>query len=384
MPFGKKKEEAVVDAGPPVDAAEAERTEMDDVVSAVRGAVSVNRLGSTYIIEISASSGDPKKAAKLANTLAEVYLDNQLETKFEATRTPRNGSTRRVGELRDELREAESKVEAHRARTGLLRTGDTTLTEQTIRDLNAQLTSAQNEYAEKNARLRNIDAQRKAGGSIDTIAEALNSANIGNLRTRQAELAVRKADVFRNYDEKHPDYQRVLAEEQDNARQIEAELQRIASSLEQEVMIARERVNSLQGSLNRAKGELAVNNRAGVEQAALERDAQATRTLFEEFNNRFKETGELEGITEADAVVDSYAPVPGGPSFPNTKLNLMLGFMLGLALAGLAGLVIELLDNYLSSPEEVERSRACPISARSRCCRPPAISPRRTSSRRST
>jgi capsular exopolysaccharide synthesis family protein len=170
----------------------------------------------------------------------------------------------------------------------------------------------------------------------------------------------RKADVFRRYGEKHPDYQTVIAEEADNARLIDAELRRIASSLDQDVVIAREKVSTLQTSLNQAKGELAVNNRAGVEQAALEREALASRTLFEEFNKRFKETNQLEPITDPDAVIDSYAPVPGGPSFPNIKLNLMLGIMLGLALAGFVGLVIELLDNYLSSPEEVEQVAGVP------------------------
>lgn len=356
LPFGK------ADPVPaePEDPAIAKRAELDGVVSAVRNAITVNRLGSTFIIEISANSHDPKMAATLSNTLAEVYLDNQLDTKFKATRRAQEWLDARVGELRDELRDAESKVEAHRASTGLLRSGGDTLTEQTIRETNAQLTAAQSDYATKAARLRNLNAQMRAGAGIDSIAEAQSSQTISNLRAAQSALTARKADVVRRYDVKHPEYQKVIAEEADNQRQINAELQRIASSLDQEVMIARERVNSLQGSLNSAKGQLAQNNRAGVEQAALERDAMATRTLFEEFNNRFKETNELDGITEADAVVDSYAPVPGAPSFPNTNLNLALGFMLGLALAGLVGLVLELMDNYMSTPEDVEQVAGVP------------------------
>lgn len=356
LPFGKGEAAPVA----PDDPAAAQRAELDGVVSAVRNNIWVNRLGSTFIIEISAGSHDPKKAAKLANTLSEVYLDNQLDTKFKATRRAQEWLDQRVAELREELRDAESKVEAHRASTGLLRTGGDTLTEQTIREINAQLTTAQSEYATKSARLRNMNAQMRAGAGIDSIAEAQSSTTISNLRAAQSALTARKSDVVRRYDVKHPEYQKVLAEEQDNERQINAELQRIASSLDQEVMIARERVSSLQGSLNGAKGELAQNNRAGVEQASLERDALATRTLFEEFNNRFKETNELDGITEADAVVDSYAPVPGAPSFPNTNLNLALGFMLGLALAGLVGLILELMDNYMSSPEEVEQVAGVP------------------------
>ncbi len=338
----------------------AERAELDAVISAVRDRIDINRVGSTYLIEISVSSREPNKAALLANTLAEVYLDNQVDVKFRATQRARQWLDARVSELREQLREAESRVETHRAATGLLRSGGDTLTEQTIRSINSDLTSAQADYAAKSARLQNLNDQMREGRGIDSIAEAQSSTAVSNLRAAQTVLSARKADVMRRYGERHPDYQKIIAEEQDNERLINAELQRIASSLEQEVLIARERIRSLQGSLNRAKSELAANNRAGVQQAALERDAIATRTLFEEFNNRFKETVELEAITDADAVIDSFAPVPLAPSFPNTSLNLVLGLMLGLALAGLTGLVLELLDDVISGPEDVERIAGVP------------------------
>ncbi len=357
VPFGS--DQPVEEA--PVDPAEAARAEMDDVVGSVRNAISVNRLGSTFIIEISARSKDPKKAARIANALAEVYLDNQLDTKYEATRRAQAWLNERIEELREEVQTAESAVEAHRAATGLLRPGgDQTLVEQAIRDLNANLIVAQAEYSEKTARLRNLNGQMQAGAGIDSIAEAQRSQAIQALRTKQADIAVRKAAAEERYEPRHPEYQRVQVEAADVQRQIDAELRRISSSLEQEVLIAREKVNTIQTSLNRAKGELAANSRAGVQQAALEREATASRTLFEEFNNRFKETDHLNDITDPDAVIDSYAPVPWAPSFPNTNLNLMLGVMLGLALAGFAGLVVELLDNYLSSPEDVEQVAGVP------------------------
>ncbi|HPN05635.1 MAG TPA: polysaccharide biosynthesis tyrosine autokinase [Hyphomonadaceae bacterium] len=361
VPFGAEAPKPPAPLPGTPEAKYAERLVLDRVIDNVRSHIKVARLGTTYIIEVSATSRDPKMSASIANTLSEVYLDNQLDTKFQATKRAQEWLNERLGTLREDLRTAEGKVEAHRAATGLLRTGDVTLTEQTIRDINSELTVAQSDYATKSARLRNLNEQMRANRGIDNIAEAQTSTAINALRAAQAALSARKADVVRRYDTRHPEYQKVMAEEADNTRQINAELQRIASSLEQEVLISRERVNSLQSSMGRAKGELASNNRAGVEQSALERDAQATRTLYDEFNNRFKQTGELEGITEADAVIDSYAPVPSAPSFPNTPLNLALGFMLGLAIAGLVGFVMELLDNYVSSAEEVEQVAGVPF-----------------------
>lgn len=337
------------------------RMQREDVVSGVQGSFEVNRVGATYLIEITASSGDPDKAALLANTLSKVYLDYQRDTKYDATRRAREWLDERVVQLREEVRAAESQVESYRARSGLLSTEGMTLTEQAIRDTNAQLTSAQSELAEKRARLQNVNAQITSGRDADTIAEALNSAAITDLRRQQTELIQRKAQLQTRYGEAHPQVIRVNNEEADLQRQINAELRRIVSSLEQDVMIARARVGELQGALDRHKSELTGNNQDAVALAELQREADASRSLYEEFLNRFKETTQLDGITESDAVINSVASVPRSPSFPNKPLNLALGLVLGLALAGAAGLLTELLDNYISSPEEAEQTTGVPF-----------------------
>lgn len=344
----------------PADPAAAAKSEFEDVVTAVAEAFDINRVGSTYLIEITASNGDPEKASLLANTLSQVYLDNQLDTKYDATRRAQEWLDERVTQLREEVRIAESRVEAHRARTGLLSAEGSTLTEQAIRDTNAQLLAARSELAENRARLQNVNNQITAGGGVDTIVEALNSPAINDLRRQQTQLVQRKAALLTRYGDRHPEVQRVINEESDLERQINAELRRIVSSLEQDVLISREAVNSLQAQLNTYKSELTGNNQDAVELAELQRDADASRTLYEEFLNRFKETTQLDGITESDAVINSEAAVPRIPSFPNIPLNLALGLMLGLALAGMTGLVTELMDNYISSPEEAEQASGVP------------------------
>lgn len=359
VPFQKPAEQATAQQAD-VDPAEAERSQMDGLIGAARNSYRVNRLGNTLIIEINASSTDPKMAMQLANTLADVYLDNQLDTKFEATRRAQDWLNLRVDQLREEVRDAEGRVEAHRARTGLLSAQGSTLTEQAISDLNAQLSIALADLGERRARLQNVQSKIAAGGGVDTIAEALNSPAILSLRGQLADVLRRKADLRARYFDGHPDVVRVLSEEADLTRQVDAELRRIVSSLEQDVLIANERVRSLQGRLNSTKGELATNNRESVVLGELEREAQASRILYEEFLNRYKETTELDDITEADATINSLAPLPGGPSFPNTRVNMMMGIMLGLALAGLVGLIAELMDRYLSTPEDVENVAGVP------------------------
>lgn len=66
---------------------EAERLDREraTVIDQVTKALSVSNPKLSYTIQIAFESEHPKRAAQLANTLAERYLDDQLEAKFEAT-----------------------------------------------------------------------------------------------------------------------------------------------------------------------------------------------------------------------------------------------------------------------------------------------------------
>ncbi|HEV7693659.1 MAG TPA: Wzz/FepE/Etk N-terminal domain-containing protein, partial [Hyphomonadaceae bacterium] len=110
IPFGKKKAEVV--EGPVVNTDEAQRAELDSVISAVRNSIWVNRVGSTFLIDISASSGDPKMAAKLANTMADVYINNQRDQKDKSLRQGQDWLDLRVAELKSEVMEKESRAQA--------------------------------------------------------------------------------------------------------------------------------------------------------------------------------------------------------------------------------------------------------------------------------
>jgi len=125
--------------------------------------------------------------------------------------------------------------------------------------------------------------------------------------------------------------------------------------LQNEVNIANQRVRSLEQSLTETRTELAQNNAAIVRLRELEREAAASRALFESFLNRFRQTSEADGLAEADARIVSAAALPIRPSSPNVLLNLALG----LVLAGVAGVgvvfILEMLDNGLNSETDIER-----------------------------
>jgi capsular exopolysaccharide synthesis family protein len=347
------RSDADADATPPF-ASDNGQAEVDLVVSVLLSKTSAYRIGATYGIGISARSNDPELAAAIANEIADQYLVEQLDAKYEATRRANAWIEDRLSELRVDLNEAESLVEAYRSASGLFTSGATTLNEQQMTDLNAQLIVQRADLAEREARLNEIRQLVQRGGSAVTSSEALQSPVINDLRRQQTEVDREKADLENRYLSNHPEIQRINQEASNVEAQIQTEVQRIISNLESEVTIARQRLNSLERNLSTMRATLAENNRAGVRLRELERNAQASRTTYETYLERYKQIDDQENLAEADARILSRATVPLAPTFPRTSLNLAIGLILGVMFGVGVVLVLEYLNSQISTGDEIE------------------------------
>lgn len=334
-------------ASTPVDEARARAARRQATIAALMGRTEVRRHGPTLIIKISVTSADPEKAARIANAFAENYLTMQLETKYETIATANEWLSNRLATLRDEVQAKERAVSEYRAQSGLLAAGTTTLTEQSVGAVNLDLVRAQTELAAARARLQGV----AAGASSQ---EALNSPVVAALRSQQAELARRRAELSTRYGARHPEMLQIDRQIADLQREINAEIARITQMIRTEVSIASQRVASLQQSLSGQTETLESNSEASVQLRELERDAEASRTLYEAFLNRFRQVAETSGIERADARITSEAVPPQGPSSPNQRINLILGLLLGLGLGAIAVFVVELLEQSLRTPEDVQ------------------------------
>lgn len=334
---------------------------MDHVVSRLLSQTSAHRIGTTYGIAIVASSEDPVLAAAIANEIAEQYQVEQLDAKYEATRRANAWIEEQLSELRVELNEAESLVEAFRTASGLFSSGATTLNEQQMTDLNAQLIVQRADLAERQARLASIRNLTARDGSAEVSGEALQSPVIRELRRQQAEINREKADLENRYLPNHPEIQRINREVSNVNGQIDTEVSRIVSSLESEVAIARQRLSSLDRNLGSMRSTLAENNRASVRLRELERNAEASRTTYETYLARYKQIDDQEDLAEADARILSRATVPGVQAFPKVTLNLAIGLVLGGMLGVLVIIVTESLASQISTGEDIEENFKVPF-----------------------
>ncbi|MCB1548550.1 MAG: GumC family protein, partial [Hyphomicrobiaceae bacterium] len=159
----------------------------DQVLKAYYKKLSVYAVDRSRVIVIDFQSRDPELAAAVANAIAEGYIVLQREAKRDATANAAKFLDDQIGELRVKVQDAEAKVEDFRSKNDLFSSGgsgDSTLPQQQLGDLNAELSKVQAEIADAKARADQIRAALKAG-SISNLPEVQNSPLIQRLVEQQ-------------------------------------------------------------------------------------------------------------------------------------------------------------------------------------------------------
>ncbi|MBL8658543.1 MAG: polysaccharide biosynthesis tyrosine autokinase [Rhodospirillales bacterium] len=310
------------------------------------------------VLQVTFSSEDPVKAWRITNKLAEIYLLDQLDAKYEAAQRATNWLTEKIANLRRDLGEKEQAVEQYRKEAGLFTgAGGFTLISQQISDLNAQMIVARTSRAEAEARLDQMRRLVRSPAGASAAADVLGSPVIQSLLTQESEVKREVAELADEFGERHPRMISARAALRDVQSKIATEIAKVVQKLENDVGVARAREVSLQESLDQLKARMAQSNSSEVQLRSLERDAAAERTMLETFLSRFEETSAQTDSTvqQSGARIISRADVPDNASYPPRTLIVATVFLLSAVFSMLAVLAIEQFDRGYRSGEQIER-----------------------------
>ena len=178
-------------------------------IKKLRDALEVTRVNRTYVLSVAVTSEDPAKAARLANAVADAYVVDQLDARYDAAKRASVWFAERMEGLQDQLRQTEEAVAQFRKQHNLQQStgiGDNkvTISEQQLSELNGKLISARADAAEKRAKYEQAAQVTSRGGNIQAIPDVVHSTVISELRKQQAEVARKEADLIAHYGDQHP------------------------------------------------------------------------------------------------------------------------------------------------------------------------------------
>ena len=330
-------------------------------IGMLRNVMTVTQVGTAPIMSITVTTTDPELAARLANAVADAYIVDQLESRFEAARRASSWLTDRLQNLREQLRASEEAVARFRADNNLVSVNAKTLNEQQLSEISAELVQIQTEAAAKLAKYEQAQQLIQSGGKVETIPDVMQSPVISDLRAKLASTAAREADLVSRYGERHPMVVNVRAERGQYERMISAEIQRVVANLKNDYDVARSRADAMAANVAAASGQASTENALTVKLRELERDAQANRTLYETFLQQAKLTSEQSEVTLKDARIITPALPSNVPSFPKKPLFVFIGAALGVMIGVGLAFLLDLLNTGFNSPRQVEEEMGLPV-----------------------
>ncbi len=327
-----------------------------EVLENVLRGLAVERKGRSYVVEVSYSDLSGERAATIANAFVDAYVADQLEAKFQATRAANLWLSERIREIGSDLDAAEQDKQKFRAEHGLVEVGELSLLQRELADYSLQLVSARVSVADAEARLdqvRTLSGDREHLLSLDT---SLDSKVISDFRRQAGEVQRRIGEGVSRYGELHPTVLAAKAELQNLNLEIEKEIQRIVENRELNLQAANGKVKLLEQGLEQLKSKALRLGESQIFLTKIQREIDASSTLYSTLLRRYKETSAQEKLQASDARVISYALTPSRPSFPKTGVTLLLAGLAWLGIGVGVGLACDRTQSVFHRPEDVERT----------------------------
>lgn len=305
--------------------------------------LSISRGGKNFVVSVGATTQDPLKSAKIANTMVDVYLKAAGDLQSGTAGRAETEINSRLAELRANVEAAERKVEDYKSGNDLVDAQGRLISDDEIIRINELLTAARARTIELKAKADSM-AQVDANAVLTSgLPEFVTSSVLSELRGQYAQLNQQAESLATSLGPRHPQLLAVQAQLEGARRQIAAEIRRLGQAMQVELRRAVQQEQELAGNLAQAKARQATVSDKQVGLRELEREAAVQRNVYENYLLRARETAEQKTLNTANVQVISAAQPPLQPAGASRAVIAggltVLGFLTGVALGALRGLL---------------------------------------------
>ena len=332
---------------------------VDDFISKIE----VNPIRNSRLVDVNFQAKDPVLAAKIVNTLANAYIDQNLETKLRAVQDAVKWLHSRIQEEGNKVEKAEQALLRYKEKHSIVTDFSSdveNITAQKLAQLNTQVVEVESERVEAETRYKQAMALSGTPDMLDSIPEVLNNELILQIKSMEVELYKRMSELSKRYGQKHPQMVAIESELKTLNKRKTQEVNRVINSLRNEYRVVLAKENFLKAALAKQKKDSLELNQKAIEYGVLRREAESARYMYELLIKRFKETSLTEDMKTGNIRIIDRSEVPKDPVKPKKKLNVFLAIILGLFTGIGLAFFFEYLDNTIKIPEDVKQHLKIP------------------------
>jgi succinoglycan biosynthesis transport protein ExoP len=320
------------------------------LIGFIHGGLQITQVPKTRILEIRFTNSDPQLAARVVNTLVNVYIEQNFKTRFESAMQTSDWLSKQLSDLQLKVEASQEKLVRYQREHGILGIDEKqNIVTQKLDELNRELTAAEADRIQKEARYRLI-----ANGNAELLSNLDSTSLLSKLHAQEVDLKTQIAQAEVHLGSAHPHILELNNQLKQVQKASQVEVDKLAGRIKSEYLTAAQRESMLRAAMDQQKQQANTLNESAIEYTLLRRDVDSNRQLYEGLLQRLKEASVSAGLRSSNIRIVDPARVPLRPARPDRRRNVMLALAMGLVGGVVLAFVLESLDNTVRTPEQAQ------------------------------
>jgi capsular exopolysaccharide synthesis family protein len=333
-------------------------TSPDGLVAPFKRCLHVQKVRDSHVVNVSFESADPGLSAKVANALANNYIEYNFREKYDATRQASGWMEHQLDELKAKVETSQQALVDYERQNAIVNVSDKeNVVEQRLADLSRDLTNAQSD------RLQKESVYELARSNESQVGFVAQNDLLQRLEEKYADLKSQYVDALQQFGPKHPKAERLQSQVDEIQSLIQRERKRVVERIRNDYMAALGRERLLAAAVGKEKVEVGALNQLLIQHNLLKREFDTNQQLYDNLLQRLKDATVSAGLRATNIHVIDPAKPPRSPVRPQKLLNILIGLTVGLVLGLALAFVQEAVDTSIKSIDEAERLANAPALA---------------------
>jgi succinoglycan biosynthesis transport protein ExoP len=353
---------AQTDSGSANAARGGEPSNADSIAKMISSSIIVTPVKDSKIVQISFMSTNPEFAALVVNTVTKAYMDILLEMRMSSSKYAMQWMQQKADEEKRKLENSEEALQQYMRDNDIVTLENkVTMVPEKIAEVSSKVAEAETKRKAMEALYNQVQNVANNPARADTVSVISSDPTIQALRGQILDAEQKITDLSKKYGPKHPT---MVAAREDlkalKARKGE-EIKRVIESVKNDYELTKATEENFRKMAGQTQAQTQSLNEKFVQYGVLKRDADTNQQLYEAMNKQMREQGITQDAQTVNVFVVERAATPASPAKPKKMLNILLGFIVGLAGGIGAAFFIEYLDNTVKSPDDVETKLSVPV-----------------------
>jgi polysaccharide biosynthesis transport protein len=308
----------------------------------------VKLVENSRIVEITCDSPNPRFAAAFADTLAQNYIDFNIEAMWQSAQTTSDWLTRQLQGLRTRLEDSENRLQNYTQDAGLIFTGNAeSVDDDRLKAIEKALSDAQSDRINKQSAYE-IASTTPA----ESLPQVLDNGRLSDYQSKLADLRRQYAEQSAIYTPAHYKVRELQAQITDLENTMRRERSNIVGRIQSDYEGAQKRERMLQAAYSTQLARVSDQSRKAIQYGMMKREVDTNRQVYEQLLQKAKQVGIGAALEPNNVRIVDTAELPRRPTRPDPIRYTLLGLASGLALA--VGFVVsgEFINRSVRAPGE--------------------------------